>query len=160
MAVCPAPLRMETRETPAASVSDQRGPAERTFGKGDTARLPDQRASRHRADAGGPSRRIDLDGCHRRVAGRAGVHRAWPRRCRRPSVWNEVIGHAVPSTSASPWAKWLCVPKIRFGNIGDRGRRGAHVTRCIRSAEPDASGDDVEHHMPPPREKQNTVLGG
>jgi hypothetical protein len=40
-------------------------PVERTRGKGDTACLPDQRASRHRADAWSPSRRTDLDGCNR-----------------------------------------------------------------------------------------------
>ncbi len=65
-------------------------PAARVAGKGDTACLPDQRASRHRADAWSPSRRTDLDGCNRRIPRRARVHRARSRRRRRSSVRDEV----------------------------------------------------------------------
>ena len=45
-----------------------------------------------------------------------------------------------PGSPAGGGDRALCVPKIRFGNISDGGRRGAHVTRCIRSAEPGGRG--------------------
>ncbi len=59
-------------------------------------RLPAGRSRRHRPLSGGASRRPDLDRRHRREAERSRLHRARPRRRRRPDVRHEVadIGEA------------------------------------------------------------------
>src|SRR5262249_3969281 len=57
-----------------------------------------------------------------------------PGRGRRPLLWFEVTRHPTAEwlarqiTEAFPWASApVCVPKIRFCNIGDEGRPGQAV---------------------------------
>ena len=84
--------------------------------QGHPLRLPARRARGHRAAGQGPSRRADLDRGDRREAQRPRLHRARPRRRRRPDVRDEIE----PPRSPEPTTASRLEPAARFTDAASR----------------------------------------